>query len=171
MEYPTSKGSDQLAHLCSLIRVFAIPLIFFETYAIHKAKSKCHRSGRCRGWLGFMKGTYPRPISSWGSLYEITTPVWWNKHLKFCNIFFFLFIYSGQRAKLVSNPQPKQPVVLSDNVPIPRCALMPPNANSAQMLVWRPKHGKPVCIIPPVWKKDVPIDQQVPKYDSKLCRL
>ncbi|KAK3594603.1 hypothetical protein CHS0354_000396 [Potamilus streckersoni] len=77
----------------------------------------------------------------------------------------------GQRAKLVSNSVLKQPFVLEENVPIPRCALMPPNANSAQMLVWRPRRGKPVCIIPPVWKKDVPIEKQVPKYDSKLCKI
>ena len=44
-------------------------------------------------------------------------------------------MFPGQRAQLVSDPVPKQPTVLENNVPIPRCALMPPNANSAQMLV------------------------------------
>ena len=83
-----------------------------------------------------------------------------------------VFVYlTGQRSKLVSNPVPAQPIILEENVPIPRCALMPPNANSAQMLVWRPILGKPLCIIPPVWKKDIPIEDQVPKYDSKLCKL
>ncbi|WAR31723.1 FA78A-like protein [Mya arenaria] len=77
----------------------------------------------------------------------------------------------GQRAKLMSNPVPRQPEVLEHHVPIPKCALMPPNANSAQMLVWRPRVGQPMCIIPPVWKKDVPIDKQVPRYDSKLTKL
>lgn len=82
-----------------------------------------------------------------------------------------IYLLPGQRAKLVSDPVPKQPLIMEENIPIPRCALMPPNANSAQMLVWRPKVGKPLCIIPPVWKKDVPIEKQVPRYDSKLCRL
>ncbi|KAL4219604.1 Protein fam78a [Mactra antiquata] len=77
----------------------------------------------------------------------------------------------GQRARLISNPVPKQPEIVEDNIPIPRCALTPPNANSAQMLVWRPRVGKPLCIIPPVWKKDIPIEKQVPRYDSKLCKL
>ncbi|XP_067660911.1 protein FAM78B-like [Haliotis asinina] len=70
----------------------------------------------------------------------------------------------GKRARLISNPIAKQPQILDKNVPIPRCALVPPNANSAQMLVWRPVRGKPVCIIPPVWSPDDP----VVKCDSKL---
>lgn len=77
----------------------------------------------------------------------------------------------GQRAKLVSDPVPRQPRVIDGNLPIPRCALMPPNANSAQMLVWRPFKSQPVCIIPPVWKKDVPVEEQVRRYDSHLSRL
>ncbi|XP_060075106.1 protein FAM78B-like [Ylistrum balloti] len=77
----------------------------------------------------------------------------------------------GQRAELVSNPVPKQPEVLAENISLPRCALMPPNANSAQMLVWRPATGRPLCVIPPVWQNDVPVEDQVRKYDSKLCRL
>lgn len=77
----------------------------------------------------------------------------------------------GQRAKLVSNPIPKQPDVLENTIPIPRCALMPPNANSAQLLVWKPKIGPEVLIIPPVWKKDKPLEEQVIRFDSKLCKL
>lgn len=77
----------------------------------------------------------------------------------------------GQRAHLISEPIVKQPTVLAENIPIPRCALMPPNANSAQMLVWRPVAGQPVCIIPPVWKKGVPVEEQVLQYDSTLCKL
>ncbi|XP_064616567.1 protein FAM78B-like [Liolophura sinensis] len=57
----------------------------------------------------------------------------------------------GHRAKLVSDPVPEQPQLVSRNVPIPKCALVPPNANSAQMLVWRPCEGKPLVIIPPSW--------------------
>jgi hypothetical protein len=48
--------------------------------------------------------------------------------------------------------------------------LLPPNANSAQMLVWRPTFGDPQCIIPPVWKKDIPIEDQVVRVDP-LCKL
>lgn len=60
----------------------------------------------------------------------------------------------GQRARLTSNPVPRQPLLLDYNVPIPRCALTPPCANSAQMLVWHPRRGRPVCVIPPVWKTE-----------------
>ncbi|XP_052091404.1 protein FAM78B-like [Mytilus californianus] len=77
----------------------------------------------------------------------------------------------GARAKLVTSVVPKQPTVLENNIPIPRCSLMPPNANSAQMLVWRPRLGEAQCIIPPVWKKEVPVEEQVVRFDSKLCKL
>jgi len=70
----------------------------------------------------------------------------------------------GERATLISNPVPQQPIILDYNVPIPRCALTPPCANSAQMLVWHPRRGKPVCVIPPVWKSQ----SRSPKRDSKL---
>ena len=36
-----------------------------------------------------------------------------------------------------------QPTVLNYNVEIPRCALDPPNANSAQTLIWYPTVGSP----------------------------
>ncbi|KAK7497049.1 hypothetical protein BaRGS_00011785, partial [Batillaria attramentaria] len=72
----------------------------------------------------------------------------------------------GQRARLVSNPVPTQPSLLDYNVPIPRCALTPPCANSAQMLVWHPRRGRPVCVIPPVWKTEA----HRLKRDSKLHR-
>ncbi|KAK3087475.1 hypothetical protein FSP39_006413 [Pinctada imbricata] len=77
----------------------------------------------------------------------------------------------GQRARLISNPMPKQPDVLENTICIPRCALMPPNANSAQMLIWRPKVGKPCIIIQSVWKKDKTVDEQVERFDKKLCNL
>ncbi|KAK3707511.1 hypothetical protein RRG08_016606 [Elysia crispata] len=70
----------------------------------------------------------------------------------------------GERATLISNPVPRQPIILDYNVPIPRCALTPPCANSAQMLVWHPRRGKPVCVIPPVWKSQ----NRSPKRDTKL---
>ena len=76
----------------------------------------------------------------------------------------------GSRAKVLSSFVPNQPIVLEQNIPIPRCSLMPPNANSAQMLVWRPTFGDPQCIIPPVWKKDIPIEDQVVRVDP-LCKL
>ena len=70
----------------------------------------------------------------------------------------------GQRSCLVSNAVPQQPQLLDYNVPIPRCALTPPCANSAQMLVWHPRRGRPVCVIPPVWKTEA----HRLKRDSKL---
>ena len=76
----------------------------------------------------------------------------------------------GSRAKVSKHFVPNQPTVLEHNIPIPRCSLMPPNANSAQMLVWRPSTGEPLCIIPPVWKKDEPIGDQIVRLDP-LCKL
>ncbi|KAK6194860.1 hypothetical protein SNE40_000399 [Patella caerulea] len=73
----------------------------------------------------------------------------------------------GQRAQLVSDPKPRQPVLLEKNIAIPRCALVPPNANSAQMLVWRAKKGKALCIIPPVWSSSEDVHKSK-KVDSKL---
>lgn len=74
----------------------------------------------------------------------------------------------GQRAKLFGVKQQKPPEILSHNVPIPRCAMEPPHANGAQMLMWRPfKHGKddhdlPEVIIPPRWRAGVdPTPQQL----------
>ncbi|XP_041370309.1 protein FAM78B-like [Gigantopelta aegis] len=70
----------------------------------------------------------------------------------------------GKRARLISDPKPIQPVLLEKNVPIPHCALVPPNANSAQMLVWHPNKGKCVCIIPPVWNAE----ERETRIESKL---
>jgi len=65
----------------------------------------------------------------------------------------------GQRAKLFGIKTQKPPEILSHNVPIPRCAMEPPHANGAQMLMWRPFNvGKedsavaPELIIPPRWR-------------------
>ncbi|KAL3872419.1 hypothetical protein ACJMK2_040346 [Sinanodonta woodiana] len=91
------------------------------------------------------KGVYPEKPSRWNMKLEIEIDP--KKPL-------------GQRAKLVSNSVLKQPFALEENVPTHRT-----DASMAS------RRGKPVCIIPPVWKKDVPIEKQVPKYDSKLCKL
>jgi len=64
----------------------------------------------------------------------------------------------GHRARLFGVKTQKPPEILSHNVPIPRCAMEPPHANGAQMLMWRPfNHGKddrdlPEVIIPPRWR-------------------
>ncbi|KAI3382558.1 hypothetical protein SNEBB_003708 [Seison nebaliae] len=55
----------------------------------------------------------------------------------------------GVKASLVSNPIPEQPEVLKKNVKIANCALYPPNANSAQMLIWRPWTGPAEVVVPP----------------------
>jgi len=47
----------------------------------------------------------------------------------------------GQRGTVIGNGLPKyQPEILRTNEPIPLCALSPPHANEAQVLVWR-RHG------------------------------
>lgn len=55
----------------------------------------------------------------------------------------------GQRARLVGRTQQEQPRVLSRMEPIPHNALVKPNANDAQVLMWRPKRGPPLVVIPP----------------------
>ena len=42
-----------------------------------------------------------------------------------------------------------EPKILSKNEPIPPSALVKPNANDAQVLMWRPKFGPPLVVIPP----------------------
>lgn len=71
----------------------------------------------------------------------------------------------GKRARLISPPLPQQPVILKEITPIPHCALCPPNANSAQRLVWNPKEGNPMVIIPPIWDSKKPLSSQIQKYD------
>lgn len=64
----------------------------------------------------------------------------------------------GQRATLFGVKTQKPPEILSHNVPIPRCAMEPPHANGAQMLMWRPfnlskdDNDIPEVIIPPRWR-------------------
>ncbi|XP_078502327.1 protein FAM78A isoform X1 [Lissotriton helveticus] len=55
----------------------------------------------------------------------------------------------GQRAKLLEPFAQEQPRILSQNEPIPRSALVKPNANDAQVLMWRPKDKRPIVVIPP----------------------
>lgn len=55
---------------------------------------------------------------------------------------------NGQRSKLVSDPNPEQPVLLDKNVKIPDCAFYPPNANGSQVLVWRAKSTKSLIVVP-----------------------
>ncbi|CAF1248007.1 unnamed protein product [Adineta steineri] len=55
----------------------------------------------------------------------------------------------GRRSTLISDPSPEQPTIYEENLPIPTCALYPPTANSAQVLVWRPTSGQPTLVVPP----------------------
>ncbi|XP_030647530.1 protein FAM78A [Chanos chanos] len=55
----------------------------------------------------------------------------------------------GQRSKVVEPLVQEQPQVLLKNEAIPTNALVKPNANDAQVLVWRPRLGEPVVVIPP----------------------
>ncbi|CAF1047669.1 unnamed protein product [Adineta steineri] len=61
----------------------------------------------------------------------------------------------GSRATLVSDPIPVQPEILKQNIRIPTCVLYPPNANSAQILVWHPgchlneTSKRPEIVVPP----------------------
>ncbi|XP_036455016.1 protein FAM78A [Colossoma macropomum] len=55
----------------------------------------------------------------------------------------------GQRARLLEPLTQEQPEILAKNEPIPPNALVKPNANDAQVLIWRPKKGEPVVVIQP----------------------
>lgn len=55
----------------------------------------------------------------------------------------------GQRAVLDEPMIQEQPQILGKNEPIPPNAMVKPNANDAQVLMWRPKNGDPVVVIPP----------------------
>ncbi len=54
----------------------------------------------------------------------------------------------GSRARLTGRVHQDQPKVLTHMVPIPPNALGKPNANDAQVLMWRPKRGPPLVVIP-----------------------
>ncbi|KPP79699.1 protein FAM78A-like [Scleropages formosus] len=55
----------------------------------------------------------------------------------------------GQRATLMEPITQEQPQILAKNEPIPTNAMVKPNANDAQVLMWRPKTGDPIVVIPP----------------------
>lgn len=55
----------------------------------------------------------------------------------------------GRRAVLREPLVQEQPQILGKNEPIPANAMVKPNANDAQVLMWRPKNGDPVVVIPP----------------------
>lgn len=55
----------------------------------------------------------------------------------------------GSRASLAGPPYQEQPHILNYQEPIPPNALGRPNANDAQVLMWRPRRGAPLVVIPP----------------------
>ncbi|XP_012696422.2 protein FAM78A-like [Clupea harengus] len=55
----------------------------------------------------------------------------------------------GQRARLLEPLLQDEPQVLAKNELIPANALDQPNANDAQMLMWRPSNTQPIMVIPP----------------------
>lgn len=55
----------------------------------------------------------------------------------------------GKRAVLVEPLIQEEPQVLVKNEPIPLNALDMPNANDAQVLIWQPRDGRPIVVIPP----------------------
>ncbi|XP_067940708.1 protein FAM78B-like isoform X2 [Watersipora subatra] len=62
----------------------------------------------------------------------------------------------GHRARLLGTGIQTQPSILNYNVEIVPCALQPPNANSAQNLIWYPAMGSapPAVIVPAKWNPD-----------------
>lgn len=55
----------------------------------------------------------------------------------------------GSRAALMEPVAQEQPLILGKNEAIPANAMVKPNANDAQVLMWRPKSGDPIVVIPP----------------------
>ncbi|ESO07866.1 hypothetical protein HELRODRAFT_75099 [Helobdella robusta] len=58
----------------------------------------------------------------------------------------------GKRAKLLGPFEQESPKVVPEHLtpPLKSYALNPPNANSCQVLVWRPKYGDTELVVPPV---------------------
>lgn len=54
----------------------------------------------------------------------------------------------SSRARLIGRVHQDQPKVLTHMEQIPPNALGKPNANDAQVLMWRPKRGPPLVVIP-----------------------
>ncbi|XP_060697123.1 protein FAM78A [Hemiscyllium ocellatum] len=55
----------------------------------------------------------------------------------------------GERAVLLEPIEQETPLILNRNEPIAPNALRKPNANDAQVLMWRPTGGQPEVVIPP----------------------
>ncbi|XP_028300479.1 protein FAM78B [Gouania willdenowi] len=55
----------------------------------------------------------------------------------------------GSRSRLVGRVHQDQPRLLTHMESIPPNALWKPNANDAQVLMWRPRRGPPLIVIPP----------------------
>ncbi|XP_072908509.1 protein FAM78A isoform X1 [Hemitrygon akajei] len=55
----------------------------------------------------------------------------------------------GRRAVLMEPISQEHPVILTKNEPIPHNVLKKPNANDAQVLMWRPTFGESQVVIPP----------------------
>ncbi|KAG7480469.1 hypothetical protein MATL_G00056400 [Megalops atlanticus] len=55
----------------------------------------------------------------------------------------------GERARLAEPTAQEQPQILAKNESIPPNAMVKPNANDAQVLMWRPRTGDPILVIPP----------------------
>ncbi|XP_075434817.1 protein FAM78A isoform X1 [Ascaphus truei] len=72
----------------------------------------------------------------------------------------------GQRAKLKEPFAQEKPRVLNKNEPIPSSALVKPNANDAQVLMWRPKNRQPTVVIPP--KRRLPLEVNVVLEDPDV---
>lgn len=54
----------------------------------------------------------------------------------------------GSRARLIGPMYQDQPKILTHLEPIPPNAMSKPNANDAQVLMWRPRRGTPIVVIP-----------------------
>jgi len=55
----------------------------------------------------------------------------------------------GERAKLVGRIKQDKPRIQNGANYIPKSAMVRPSANNSQILVWRPKVGEPVIVVPP----------------------
>ena len=56
----------------------------------------------------------------------------------------------GERAMLVGPVEQEVPKILRKNIQLPIYALKAPNANRSQVLIWRPFHGEPKIVVPPI---------------------
>ena len=75
----------------------------------------------------------------------------------------------GKRATLKEPFIQKQPTILKVDKPLPNCALHHPNANSAQVLIWRPLTSKPKIVIPAI-HNDPTIDMEAYLCDTYFSK-